>query len=194
MAIAQDDLYERLSEAESVFEASRAATRLLEVRASIGQSILKGWDADDLGVPPKRRCATPSSRTGTWTDRWLTLLAASARRRSQGRDDDRPIAWDQREEGARMTDRELDARIAAQHNVINTVDAARTAISVCALPRPDDVRRLLALQDAVGDLSASLSHGHESVPARLSVICTVSRSRWPACRMAAPRRPRSRAA
>jgi hypothetical protein len=42
MAIAQDDLYERLSEAESVFEASRAATRLLEVRASIGQSILRG--------------------------------------------------------------------------------------------------------------------------------------------------------
>jgi hypothetical protein len=31
-----------LSEAESVFEASRAATRLLEVRASIGQSILRG--------------------------------------------------------------------------------------------------------------------------------------------------------
>jgi hypothetical protein len=42
MAIAQDDLYERLSMAESVFEASRAATRLLEVRASIGMAILKG--------------------------------------------------------------------------------------------------------------------------------------------------------
>jgi hypothetical protein len=59
-----------------------------------------------------------------------------------------------------MTDRELDARIAAQHSVIDTVDTANTDISVCALPRPDDVRRLLALQDAVGDLSAALSHGH----------------------------------
>jgi hypothetical protein len=42
MAISQDDLYERLSEAESQFEALRAATRVLEVRASIGQSILRG--------------------------------------------------------------------------------------------------------------------------------------------------------
>jgi hypothetical protein len=42
MAIDQDDLYERLSEAEGQFDALRAVTRVLETRASIGQSILRG--------------------------------------------------------------------------------------------------------------------------------------------------------
>lgn len=40
-AIEQDDLYERLTDAESRFEAQRVVTRLLETRASIGQSILR---------------------------------------------------------------------------------------------------------------------------------------------------------
>ena len=40
-AIEQDDLYERLTEAEAIYEAARIATKSTEVRVGIGQSILK---------------------------------------------------------------------------------------------------------------------------------------------------------
>lgn len=40
-AIEQDDLYERLTDAESEYEALRVVMKTLETRASIGQSILK---------------------------------------------------------------------------------------------------------------------------------------------------------
>lgn len=40
-ATEQDDLYERLTEAESTFEACKVVVRVLETRASIGQSILR---------------------------------------------------------------------------------------------------------------------------------------------------------
>lgn len=40
-AIEQDDLYERLTDAESAFDALRAVIRTMETRASIGQSILR---------------------------------------------------------------------------------------------------------------------------------------------------------
>jgi hypothetical protein len=42
MAITQDDLYDRLKEAEGEFAASRAAVFTLEKRAMIGLGILKG--------------------------------------------------------------------------------------------------------------------------------------------------------
>lgn len=42
MAIAQDDLYDRLKEAEGQFAAARAAVKVLETRAMIGMGILKG--------------------------------------------------------------------------------------------------------------------------------------------------------
>jgi hypothetical protein len=41
MAAEQDDLYERLTNAESDYAASQAVMRVLETRASIGQSILR---------------------------------------------------------------------------------------------------------------------------------------------------------
>lgn len=41
IAAAEDDLYERLSEAEGAYEGYKAAIRVLEQRASIGQSLLK---------------------------------------------------------------------------------------------------------------------------------------------------------
>jgi hypothetical protein len=88
-----------------------------------------------------------------------------------------------------MTDRELDARIAAQHSVINTVDAANTAIAVCALPRPDDVRRLLALQDAVGDLSAALSHGHDDMSTERQMVAAIAQSALEAGLVEESRRP-----
>lgn len=75
-----------------------------------------------------------------------------------------------------MTDAELDARIAAQHTVIDTVDAANANIAVCALPRPDDVRRLLALQDAIGDLSAALSHGHDDMSTEWAMVAAIAQS------------------
>lgn len=40
-AVEADDLYERLSMAESTFEACKVVARVLETRATIGQSILK---------------------------------------------------------------------------------------------------------------------------------------------------------
>jgi hypothetical protein len=40
-AIEQDDLYERLTDAESVFDAMRTAVRVMETRVGIAQSILK---------------------------------------------------------------------------------------------------------------------------------------------------------
>ena len=40
-AIEQDDLYERLSDAEARYDALRVATRVLEQRATIGMSILR---------------------------------------------------------------------------------------------------------------------------------------------------------
>ena len=40
-AIEQDDLYERLKDAEARFEALRVVMRTLETRATIGQSILR---------------------------------------------------------------------------------------------------------------------------------------------------------
>lgn len=40
-AIEQDDLYERLTDAEARFDALRVVTRTLETRATIGQSILR---------------------------------------------------------------------------------------------------------------------------------------------------------
>lgn len=40
-AIEQDDLYERLQDAEGRFEAHRTVYRVLETRATIGQSILR---------------------------------------------------------------------------------------------------------------------------------------------------------
>lgn len=40
-AIAQDDLYERLMDAEARFESLKVVTRLLETRATIGMSILR---------------------------------------------------------------------------------------------------------------------------------------------------------
>lgn len=41
MAIEQDDLYGRLSDAEARFEALKVVVRVLETRATIGQSILR---------------------------------------------------------------------------------------------------------------------------------------------------------
>lgn len=41
MAAEQDDLYDRLTTAESEYAACHAAIRVLETRASIGQSILR---------------------------------------------------------------------------------------------------------------------------------------------------------
>jgi hypothetical protein len=41
MAAEQDDLYERLTDAESRFEALKAVSRVLETRSAIGMSILK---------------------------------------------------------------------------------------------------------------------------------------------------------
>lgn len=38
----EDGLFERLKEAEGQFAAARAAVKVLEIRASIGQSILRG--------------------------------------------------------------------------------------------------------------------------------------------------------
>lgn len=40
-AIEQDDLYDRLTDAEARYDALRVVTRTLETRASIGQSILR---------------------------------------------------------------------------------------------------------------------------------------------------------
>jgi hypothetical protein len=40
-AIDQDDLYERLKEAEGSYEALKSVIRVIEVRVGIGQSILK---------------------------------------------------------------------------------------------------------------------------------------------------------
>lgn len=40
-AIEQDDLYERLTEAEGLYDAHRVVARVLETRATIGQSLLK---------------------------------------------------------------------------------------------------------------------------------------------------------
>lgn len=40
-AIEQDDLYDRLADAESRYDALRVAVKVLETRATIGQSILK---------------------------------------------------------------------------------------------------------------------------------------------------------
>ena len=40
-AIEQDDLYERLSDAEARFDALRVVVRVLETRATIGMSILR---------------------------------------------------------------------------------------------------------------------------------------------------------
>lgn len=41
IAAAEDDLYERLKTAEGTYEGCKAAVRVLEQRASIGQSLLK---------------------------------------------------------------------------------------------------------------------------------------------------------
>jgi hypothetical protein len=41
MAIEQDDLYERLSDAEARFDALRVVMKVLETRATIGMSILR---------------------------------------------------------------------------------------------------------------------------------------------------------
>lgn len=40
-AIEQDDLYERLTAAESLFDAKRSVIKVLEVRATIGMSVLR---------------------------------------------------------------------------------------------------------------------------------------------------------
>ncbi len=40
-AIEQDDLYERLTDAEARYEALRVVVRVLETRASLGQSVLR---------------------------------------------------------------------------------------------------------------------------------------------------------
>jgi hypothetical protein len=88
-----------------------------------------------------------------------------------------------------MTDRELDARIAAQHSVIEALDTANTDINVCALPRPDDVRRLLALQEAVGDLSAALSRGHTDLHEEWVLIAAVAQSALEAGLVEESRRP-----
>lgn len=40
-AVEQDDLYERMTDAESRYEALRIVTKVMEQRATIGQSILK---------------------------------------------------------------------------------------------------------------------------------------------------------
>src|SRR4051812_3459347 len=69
-----------------------------------------------------------------------------------------------------MTDRELDYRIAAEATLRSYQDPAKASVDACVLPGPDDTRRLLALTDALGDLSASLSRGHSDLSSELGLM------------------------
>lgn len=71
-------------------------------------------------------------------------------------------------------DRDMAIRATVHQAVDASIDVTRRLVDDCALPRPEDVRRLLALQQAVGDIAAGLSRGETDLSREWLVVAALA--------------------